>query len=357
MNYNNKVFLVTELMTHYRISLYKKFNEYFESENISFFTYSNIHIEAKDAVKLNYHKGEFKFLELIKKVKETRPTHIIFFWNIHNIQSWLFLIWCKLNRFSFIYWSHGMSLQDPGNKKKKIIYNLFQYLSDAIVLYSENELKFIPQGLKRKTFIANNTINFSDIPQINLSKDEIKKEIELPFKKIVLFVGRIQERKRLDVLIKIFMNSSDENIGLIIAGPDFSEENKELIKNKNNILYLGAIYDAYKVNKLFKCSDLFCIPGTNGLGINQAMYWGLPVLTLNVNHSPEIFYLKHGVNGYILDTEEELEKKMFYLLNNEKLLKELSNNAHKIIREEATPEIMIKGFFKAINYVDKSKSI
>ena len=42
-------------------------------------------------------------------------------------------------------------------------------------------------------------------------------------------------------------------------------------------------------------ADIFSIPGKVGLGVTQAFYWGLPIVTERVLHSPEIIYVKDGV--------------------------------------------------------------
>lgn len=350
-----KILLISEILLHYRISLYNLFWSLFNENNIELLLMADKENNKELRSEFNYIEVDFSFFKIIKHIKQAQPEMIIFFWNIHNVSSWLIALWIKWKGIKLIYWSHGGSMQDPENKLKKFVYKVFHNLSDSIILYSKNELKFISEKNRRKTFIANNTINFNDIPVIELSKEEIKKELGLPFKKIVLFVGRIQKRKRLDVLINIFSNRNDKDIGLVIAGPDMQEDYNDIIKKSRNIIYLGAIYDKYAVNKLFKCSDLFCIPGTNGLGINQAMYWGLPVLALNVQHSPEIYYVKDGLNGYIVNNKKELEDKIFNILNDDLLLKTLSKNAHEIIRKEGTPQIMIEGFFNAINYISNAR--
>ncbi|NVN17056.1 glycosyltransferase [Muricauda sp. HICW] len=349
------ILLITESMLHYRISLYDKFTQYFEKENYRLYVFSNQRLKEVEASKIEYWRGDFRVDKLIKLTKKIKPDYVIFFWNIYNLNSWAFMIWCKLNQVKFIYWSHGMSLQDPNNKVKKTVYNTFQHLSNANILYSKNELRFIPEQCKNKTFIANNTINFYDFPAISSSKEEIKKELGLPYKKIVLFVGRIQKRKKLDVLIRIFGGRKEKDVGLVIAGPDMPVEYSDIIAEQDNICYLGAIYNKQKVNKLFKCADLFCIPGTNGLGINQAMYWGLPVLTLNVRHSPEIYYLEQGKNGFVLDTERELENKIFEILEDKNRMEELSKYAKQHIREEASPEKMFEGFITAIEYLERKR--
>ncbi|WP_165395277.1 glycosyltransferase family 4 protein [Flagellimonas allohymeniacidonis] len=218
-------------------------------------------------------------------------------------------------------------------------------------MYSKNELKYVSKRNRQKTFVANNTINFFDFPKITDSKEELRKKHSFKFTKIVLFVGRIQKRKRLDVIINIFRDIKDMDTGLIIVGSNMPKAIEETIERMTNVIYLGPIYDKLKINEIFKCSDVFCIPGTNGLGINQAMYWGLPVLTMNVHHSPEIVYLKNGKNGYIAEDEIKLKEKIVEILNNPEELALLSSQATKTILEEASPLKMFQGFMRALQFL------
>jgi glycosyltransferase involved in cell wall biosynthesis len=242
---------------------------------------------------------------------------------------------------------------NPENRIKGLLYKTVHTLSDTILLYSRNETKYISKKHHNKVFVANNTINFKTIPTIIESKEELKIKYKIPFKKVLLFVGRIQKRKRLDILVDYFSTLDHSDYGLVIVGKNIPEELFEKIKYSKNIIYFGEVYK--DIDDFFKLSDIFCIPGTNGLGINHAMFWGLPVLTLNVKHNPEIFYLKNGINGYILDTPIDLFDKIKELFENEKEQKRLSINAYKIIREEASIEVMAKGFIDSLNYLKRKK--
>ena len=55
-----------------------------------------------------------------------------------------------------------------------------------------------------------------------------------------------------------------------------------------------------QISEVFKASDVFVMPGHVGLAANQAFYWGLPLITEEGHHPPEIQYLKDGANGFIV---------------------------------------------------------
>jgi glycosyltransferase involved in cell wall biosynthesis len=261
--------------------------------------------------------------------------------------------WLKTKKIPIIYWCHGVNLLDPNNKIKNIFFRHLHNISNAIILYTPGELRYVSPFNRSKTFIANNTLNFLTFPEILESKHQIRKEFGLTYKKIVLFVGRIIPPKRLDLLLEIFRKRPGSDTGLVIVGSGLDNRQKELVDSIPSISYFGSVYDRIKIHKIHKMSDVFCIPGANGLGLNLAMYWGLPCIAFAGLHPPEIYYLKDGRNGFLIkdNSLKKLEEKIDLLLENKELYTQFSNNAKKIILEEANIDKMFQGFLDSIRYV------
>ena len=127
-----------------------------------------------------------------------------------------------------------------------------------------------------------------------------------------------------------------------------------LIK-RDNVRCLGEVFDPHntEISKLFKMSDLFVIPGDVGLGLNQAFYWGLPVVTENCLQPPEIHYMVEGRNGFIVPDGDidVLEEKVRLLLDDDQLRAEFSAHARQHILTEASPERMFEGFRDSTQFV------
>lgn len=353
----DKVILVSNKLYKYRAQVYSDFIKLFSEKGYDFKVVIAVdsNEERFGLPSKNIHFVGSSFKRLKSYLYKEKPCVIINFLHPTDKSIWYVYFYAFFNKVPNIYWNHGVNLQDPNNKIKLFVYRILHKLSDAIILYSKNELRFIVKSHHKKTFVANNTINFKNIPKINSSIKQLKLKHRIKFKKNVLFVGRIQKRKRLDVIIKIFKREDFKNFGLLIVGPGFTKKYRDLVGNSNNIFYLGAIYDNLRINEIFKLSDLFCIPGTNGLGVNQAMFWGLPCLALGVKHSPEIIYVEQNKTGFILKDEDQLADCMKLILNDEELLKEFGNNALKKIKKEASIELMFKGFLDAVEYCSISK--
>ena len=120
-----------------------------------------------------------------------------------------------------------------------------------------------------------------------------------------------------------------------------------MIKRKN-VLHLGEVHDpeGVKISKIFKLSDLFVIPGDVGLGMNQAFYWGLPVVTEAGLQPPEIHYLTQGRTGFVVPENDiaALKEKMLLLLRDDDLRARFSAAARQDILRDASIERMFSGF-------------
>jgi glycosyltransferase involved in cell wall biosynthesis len=165
-------------------------------------------------------------------------------------------------------------------------------------------------------------------------------------------MGRMQQRKRIDDLFHAFQMLNMEDVGLILAGPD----TEGILKNieGNNVFKVGAVYGDEELD-LLCASDVYCLPGAIGLGIVDAFYCRLPVVTENVMHGPEIMYLKNNVNGFIVPEGDinQLAAKLKMLLTDDTLREKFSQAAQMEIITNGHIDRMCEGFVNALQYVCK----
>lgn len=346
-----KVLLISNKLYHYRIEVYNYFRNEFLKQNIDFEVLVDEAQECNVQIRFPLHIQDRTYASYKKRIHQIGPEIVIFFLHLKDTAIFPLFWYCRRKGIRTIYWGHGINLWKPENTFKNYFFRYFHKKSDAIILYSPDQLKYIDPRFHSKTHIALNTINFHSFPSIKASKSELRKKYGLNFKTIVLFCGRVTPGKQLDILVDIFARSNDPWLGLLIVGGGLSGELKAKVDSHDNMVYLGAVYDPLPVNELHKLSDLCCIPGKCGLSINLAMYWSLPVLTTDVNHAPEIYYLKNGVNGFIASDRDNLAKKITLLANDKRLCQRFSEDARKIITEEGDISNMFNGFKEAVEYV------
>lgn len=94
-----------------------------------------------------------------------------------------------------------------------------------------------------------------------------------------LYVGRLSKEKNLEYLIKIF-NELNYELGIVGSGPE--EEYLKKISNKN-IKFYGYV-DNKVLPGIYTSYDVFILPSKSepwGLVVEEALYYGLPVIVSN----------------------------------------------------------------------------
>jgi glycosyltransferase involved in cell wall biosynthesis len=247
-----------------------------------------------------------------------------------------------------IYWGHGRDLLDNEARIKNLAYAAQHAMSDAIILYAEHLKNYVPHCFHKKVFIANNTLYFSYRGlKPGRTRESVLAEYGIRTKLNIICVGRMQKRKRIENLVEAIAYMKRSDVGLILVGPD---PDGVLNKLKGNTIYkLGPIYGDRKYD-LLSSSDVYCLPGPLGLSIVDAFYCGLPIVTEDGDVSPEIMYLKDGINGFIVPRGDvcQLASKLQLLLNDELLRKRFSTEAMKEIKTNGHIDKMSKGFSDAL---------
>jgi glycosyltransferase involved in cell wall biosynthesis len=94
----------------------------------------------------------------------------------------------------------------------------------------------------------------------------------------VLYVGRLQARKRVDVLIKACA-VLEEPPGLVIVGEGPERAALETLADRIlPAVHFAGHLEGRALDEAFARADVFVLPGTGGLAVQQAMAHGLPVV-------------------------------------------------------------------------------
>jgi len=254
----------------------------------------------------------------------------------------------KLN-IPIIFYGHGIDKQKD-HWLRNIFYNLTYFLFDGIILYTPAEKSKLWKIFHYKITCANNTLDIDNM-NIREKKEQIKIRYNIRSPKIILTTGRLHSRKKIEILSDIFIQDykNSPEVGWVLVGPDLSDEVFRAIKEVKNVFVLGPVYDKLKMAEIFSIADLYCVPGALGLGIVEALYWGLPVLTLSVKHGPEAYYLRNDQNALIARDKQELRQMIHDILFDDEKRNLFSGNARKLFFEEATLDKMFEGFNLQLN--------
>lgn len=348
-----KILLVSNKVMHYRARIYNAFYDKWKTMGYEFHVVSNDYQKVDFDIRFKKHELPLGSIRYANFINELKPDVVINFLHLKDTMIIPLTYYCRFKGIPMIYWNHGINLKDPDNRWKNAIFHYIHSISDAIILYTPDQLKYIKRKNLKKTFIAYNTLSFEnsdEFKKIMPSKETIKSKYEIKEKFVLLYISRILPYKGVDLLMEYFKNMDD--LALVIVGGGMTETQLKIVEDTKNYYYLGEKY-GNDVDEIYSIGDFFSTPGHIGLAVNQAFYWRLPVFVLNRIHAPEIYYLKNGENGFVLNTMEEINEKIMYLMKCPKELEVLSQSARNTYEKRMNISNMFDGFVKAIDYTQK----
>jgi glycosyltransferase involved in cell wall biosynthesis len=131
-----------------------------------------------------------------------------------------------------------------------------------------------------------------------------RKAFDLPDRDTVLFVGRLDEEKRLDELIRALpyvLNDTDAQIALVGTGGQRAALAKlaHRIGVGDRVIFLGFVPDE-ALPQAYAAADVFAMPGVaelQSIATLEAMATGLPVVAADAMALPHL--VRPGENGHL----------------------------------------------------------
>jgi len=252
--------------------------------------------------------------------------------------------WNKL-----IGWGHHKGCTS-GNRFAAALRNRMFKKFAALVFYDHNTCDdYKKNGYNpEKLFVANNT-QYVDLSKVNLSSPRDS----------FLYVGRIQERKSVDMALRAFATLKrtvpSDGLKFRIVGGGDSETLKGLAQEmgiEKDVVFTGPIHDEDKLATVFNTAYAYVSPGHVGLGVLHSLAFGVPVITcLGRKHSVEIANCKKE-NSFVVEySDEAVFGAMKTLFSDKKLRANMSVAAHRYYENSCTIDVMVDGVDNAIQYL------
>lgn len=247
----------------------------------------------------------------------------------------------KLRKIPFILNADGGFIKEE-NKLKFLIKKHFikeakYYLSSGktaskyLKYYGGNskEVYEYPFSSLQKSNILDEVLTYKE-------KFIYKKELNINEDKIILSVGQFIYRKGFDVLLEACSKLSG-GYGVYMVGGEPTKEYLDL-KEKyglENVHFVG-FKSKCELSEYYKAADLFVLPTREdiwGLVINEAMAFGLPVITTD-RCIAGLELIRNYRNGFIVPVERAdiLAKRMEEVLSDEKLTTRMGKTSLEKIR-------------------------
>jgi len=169
----------------------------------------------------------------------------------------------------------------------------------------------------------------------------------------VLFVGRIERRKGVDVLLRAAELSLPENdlLEFVLVGKDAHENDYDVVREfhlrntgKDNILsrviFTGEVTEM-ELQQHYADSDIFCLPSryeSFGLVLLEAMSFSKPTVACRTGGMVEV--VEDGISGYLFDPEntEQLARQILALADNDGLRESMGAAGRERFLKRFSPE-------------------
>lgn len=134
----------------------------------------------------------------------------------------------------------------------------------------------------------------------------LRQELGISESRMILSIGQFIPRKGFDILLRAAAQMKSD-AGIYIVGGEPTEEYRKLCGELHltNVHFCGFMTKE-KLTRYYKASDLFVLPTREdiwGLVINEAMAYGLPVITTD-RCVAGLELVEDGVNGYVVPVED-----------------------------------------------------
>lgn len=292
-----KVLFLTNIPVPYRVDFYNELGKYcdltvvFEATRVEGinFNWNDDKIDNFNAVFLNQGNiDEGKIDTRIFKYINKDKYDIIVATSYYYRTEMAAIIYMKLKRIPYFMETDGGIIKYGENKIKKLYKKFLVSGARGYFSPSKKSDEYLayygakPDRIHRYSFTSLKDEDILENVVSDNEKAELRKKLGIPYKKVILSVGQFIHRKGFDILLEA-CKDINKDFGVYIVG---GEPTDEYIKMKENYNLTNVHFEGFKkkeeLAEYFKMADVFVLPTREdiwGLVINEAMAYGLPVVT------------------------------------------------------------------------------
>lgn len=365
---NKKICCIFNYAPHYRLPIYKKMDSelkcdfYFgdkERSPIKKLDYAQLNGFIKELKTGPILNTSFTWQKGVWPILFKKYNYYIITGDPYYLSNWVIILVGKIFGKKIIPWSHGIK----GNSDNKMEWfeELFFKLCPLILLYGNHSRNvMIKKGFKPDKLVCiYNSLNYEKQLAVRnkLKSTNIYKGHFGNSNPIIIYIGRIQKSKNLELLVEITkeLNDSGKPCNLVFIGKDVGDNDVVKTAEKLNILnkiwFYGPCYDEEKIGELIYNANVCVSPGPVGLTALHSLTYGTPIVSNDdfEGQMPEFEVIVPEKSGgfYIKDNNNDLKKKITYWLSISQEKREMTRSyCYKIIEENWNPKSQIKALKK-----------
>lgn len=363
-----KVALFTDQGAHYRFPVFKAIAKACSSEDQIYF-----YIPRNDSGGLNVTHDGFQDIDVfgitnfsitdrpfyqsgVVSSIMTKDYDVIILWGCSNLLSnWFAIVLAKIKRIKVVFWGHG--LYGNEGRLKRMFRCAFYRCAELHFLYGIHAQGLMTKSLPRaRTEVIYNSLDVSRIRKLVDTTMATEGYWDL------IFVGRLTDIKRLDLLIDALVICKERGLALkvlVVGDGAIQGDLRKLTQDQaveDCFDWVGACYNEAVLTDYFKRSK-FCIsPGNIGLMAMHALYNDTPVITHSdlCYQMPEAEVVREGVNGFLFkrNSAESLADTICRSLEAD--IQAISSNCFHSIAEKYSPTSQAATFWRGLYGINVS---
>lgn len=293
---------------------------------------------------------------LAAQIADLNPSVVVTMCHPGTLSEWQLLQLKKRLNFELVAWQCGYEY-NPGRVKRWVLHKFIPAFDHHLAYHTNSKNYALKYGARTdQVTVMHNTINEAIIdclPKKMARQLVMQRHPELLGKKIVLFVGAILKEKRLESILEALdILARSELIFVLVGDGPHLDIIKQKYGQREDLVCTGRIVDG--VGPYFDAADVFVLPGTGGLAINEAMAHGVAVISGYADGSADDLVID-GKNGFRLQngSAEEIADRLKELFSDPVLSTKMGEAGREMIRGPLSFERFID---RVVNVLTKSGS-
>lgn len=364
-----KICIIQPAVPLYRKPLFERLSDYYEINlftaetdflGVSSVSHLDVQQYKRDCRFLDIFGGVF-FWQLKLEVPFAQCDFLVVNGNPRILSSLFLLVIARFKGIKTIWWGHGWSsTSKPWRARLRQF--MTRILADKVLLYTDKERDaYIELGFPAdRVYSLNNGIDTSASVRLRgeLTDSELKSFKfchGLEGKKILLFIGRLTEKSRADLLLRSLIHLDDSLSAVFIGDGPERQLLLDLVDElgiQERVIFVGALFDEHVIAHWMMIASVFVYPGAVGLSLLHAFSYGLPAVihSDDSKHMPEHAAFCNGYNGcsFERDNTESLASSISYVIGSQDY-SVICSNALKTVQDSYNLDDMVRRFVQALD--------
>jgi glycosyltransferase involved in cell wall biosynthesis len=282
---------------------------------------------------------------LIHWLENWQPQVLILEANPRYLLSPFAIRWMHNRHRPVIGWGLGAP---PANRLRNTWRTQFLRQFDAMITYSQQGAdQYQAAGFNaQRIFVARNAV----APRPTTAAPQRPEQFPNN-RPTLIYVGRLQPRKRVDLLIQACAaQDAPPNLWIVGDGPARAALEALAAKILPDAIFWGTKHGD-ELTSLLDQADLFILPGTGGLAVQQAMSRALPVIVAAGDGTQSD--LVRPENGWNIAPHNQtaLQAAIAEAIRDPLRLRHMGLASYRIVSEEINLETMVRAFAAAVQFV------